>query len=263
MGGPAAARGRATLAHNGALSSGAVTQPVVNDLIFQAATVNGSGSQSANLVLTRAVFSMGVPVAPKNVFPSNIEGLPTWFQLRISPQGYQARKGDPDVLVALNPTTWQADLASVRPGAAVVYEEAYGLPAAARQDVHYYPIPFAKLAKAEIPSDTLRKQLTNMLYVGAVAALLGIPLEAIERGVKRQFLTKPKAVALNMTAVGVGHRYWTENLTKADPYEVRPMSGRTDGMMLVDGNQACALGAIMGGVTVAAWYPITPSSSLC
>ena len=240
-----------------------MTQRIVNDLTFQAATVNGSGSQSANLVLTRAVFSMGVPVAPKNVFPSNIEGLPTWFQLRISPEGYQARKGDADVLVALNPATWQADLASVKPGGAVVYEEAYGLPASARQDVHYYPVPFGKLAKTEITSDTLRKQLTNMLYVGVVAGLLGIPLEAIEHGVTRQFLTKPKAVSLNMAAVEAGHRYWTEHLTKQDPYEVQPMSGRTEGMMLIDGNQACAIGALMGGVTVAAWYPITPSSSLC
>src|SRR5579872_218794 len=121
------------------------TRKLVNDLTFQAATVNGSGSQSANLVLTRAIFSMGIPVAPKNVFPSNIEGLPTWYQLRVSPRGYQARKGDPDVLVALNPATWQQDLVSMKPGGAVIHEEAY-LTAGAREDVVYYPVPFAKLA---------------------------------------------------------------------------------------------------------------------
>ncbi|MGH7904135.1 MAG: 2-oxoacid:acceptor oxidoreductase subunit alpha [Candidatus Dormibacteraceae bacterium] len=240
-----------------------MTPPIVNDLTFQAATVNGSGSQSANLVLTRAVFSMGIPVAPKNVFPSNIEGLPTWYQLRISPAGYQASKGDPDVLVALNPATWPADLGGVRSGAAVIHEEAYGLPANARDDVFYYPVPFARLAKTRITSETLRKQLTNMIYVGVVAALLGIPLDRIEHGLKRQFQTKPKAVPLNMEAVQVGFEHWHENFSKRDPFQLRPVSGGAPDLMLMEGNQACALGSLMGGVTVAAWYPITPSSSLC
>lgn len=239
-----------------------MTEPQVNDLTFQAATVNGSGSQSANLVLTRAIFSMGIPVAPKNVFPSNIEGLPTWYQLRISPRGYQARKGDPDVLVALNPATWQQDLASMKPGGAVIHEEAY-LTAGAREDLVYYPVPFAKLAKSDIASDTLRKQLTNMIYVGVVAHLLDIPPEAIETGVKRQFLSKPKAWDVNLQAVEVGRRYAEANLPKRDPYRLEPMSGVTEDLVLLEGNQAAALGAIMGGCTVLAWYPITPSSSLC
>ncbi|HEX6487999.1 MAG TPA: 2-oxoacid:acceptor oxidoreductase subunit alpha [Candidatus Dormibacteraeota bacterium] len=239
-----------------------MNEPVVNDLTFQAATVNGSGSQSANLVLTRAIFSMGIPVAPKNVFPSNIEGLPTWYQLRISPHGYQARKGDPDVLVALNPATWQQDLESMRTGGAVIHEEAY-LTAGVRDDLVYYPVPFAKLAKTEIESDTLRKQLTNMIYVGVVAHLLDIPREAIETGVKRQFLTKPKAWEINLQAVEVGRRFAEANLPKRDPYRLEPMQGVTDGLVLLEGNQAAALGAIMGGCTVLAWYPITPSSSLC
>src|SRR3982074_2088921 len=171
----------------------------VNALTFQAATVNGSGSQSANLVLTRAIFSLGIPVAPKNVFPSNIEGLPTWYQLRVSPRGYQARAGEPDVLVALNPATWSRDLLSVRPGGAVIHEEAYST-AAARDDLAYFPVPFAKLAKTRIQSDTLRKQLTNMLYVGVVAGLLGVPFEAIEHGIQRTFQTKPKAWPVNVEA---------------------------------------------------------------
>jgi 2-oxoglutarate ferredoxin oxidoreductase subunit alpha len=236
---------------------------IYNDLTFQAATVNGSGSQSANLVLTRAIFSMGIPVAPKNVFPSNIEGLPTWYQLRISPQGYQARKGDPDVVVALNPATWQQDLATVRPGGAVIHEAAYST-AGARDDVEYFPVPFAKLAKSQIKSETLRKQLTNMIYVGVVAGLLEIPLDAIETGIRRTFQSKPKAWPLNLEAVKVGHDYWRENFSdRRISHALRPVPGGTDGLMLIEGNQAAALGCLMGGCTVVAWYPITPSSSLC
>jgi len=235
---------------------------VINDLVFQAATVNGSGSQSANLVLTRAIFSMGIPVAPKNVFPSNIEGLPTWYQLRVTPEGYQARKGDPDLVVALNPATWSNDLKSIRPGGAVIHEEAYST-ADPRTDITYYPVPFAKLAKTQIESDALRKQLTNLIYVGVVAKLLEIPFEAIEHGIRRVFQTKPKAWEVNIDAVRVGWRYCEENLQKNDPFVLRPMTGKTDGMILIEGNQAAAIGTLMGGCTVAAWYPITPSSSLC
>ncbi len=236
---------------------------IVNDLTFQAATVNGSGSQSANLVLTRAIFSMGIPVAPKNVFPSNIEGLPTWYQLRISARGYQSRKGDPDVLVALNPVTWTSDLRSVRPGGAVVYEESYST-ADARDDVDYFPVPFAKLARSEIHHETLRKQLTNMIYVGVVAGLLQIPFDRIEHGIQRVFQTKPRAWQPNVDAARVGYEYWrTHFADRRIRYVLRPMQGATEGLVLIEGNQAAALGSIMGGCTVAAWYPITPSSSLC
>jgi len=238
-------------------------RPTVNDLTFQAATVNGSGSQSANLVLTRAIFSMGIPVAPKNVFPSNIEGLPTWYQLRISPRGYQARAGEPDVLVALNPATWTADLRGVRAGGAVIHEEAYST-ANARDDVAYFPVPFAKLAKSRIESDTLRKQLTNMLYVGVVAGLLSVPFEAIEHGIRRTFQSKPKAWKVNVDAARVGFEYYHEHFAdRRIGHELRSMTGVTEGMVLIEGNQAAALGCVMGGCTVAAWYPITPSSSLC
>lgn len=235
----------------------------VNELTFQAATVNGSGSQSANLVLTRAIFSMGIPVAPKNVFPSNIEGLPTWYQLRISPEGYLARKGDPDVVVCLNPATWTNDVKEVVPGGVVVHEEAYST-ADVRDDLTYFAVPFAKLAKTQIQSDTLRKQLTNMIYVGVVAGLLGIPLDALEHGVKRVFQTKPKAWQVNVDAIKVGHDYWAEHFQNHPiEYRLESMHGKVDDLMLIEGNQAIALGALMGGVTVAAWYPITPSSSVC
>jgi 2-oxoglutarate ferredoxin oxidoreductase subunit alpha len=239
-----------------------MTEPIVNDLTIQAATVNGSGSQTANLVLTRAIFKMGIPVAPKNVFPSNIEGLPTWYQLRVTPEGHMARSDRVDILVAFNAATWRDDLKTVRPGGVVIHEEAYST-AEARTDLIYYPVPFAKLAKAKIPSETLRKQLANMIYVGFVAGVLGIPWEAVEHGVRRQFLSKPKAVQVNLDAIKVGLDHWQDNFSKQDRYRLEPMTGRVEGKVLVEGNQAAALGALMGGVTVAAWYPITPSSSLC
>ena len=239
-----------------------MTEQIINDLTIQAATVNGSGSQTANLILTRAIFKMGIPVAPKNVFPSNIEGLPTWSQLRITPDGHMARTERVDVLIAFNPSTWREDLLSVRSGGAVIHEEAFSN-ADVRPDLTYYPVPFSKLAKSKIPSDALRKQLANMIYVGVVAGLLGIPWEALEHGVTRQFLAKPKAVQVNLDAIKVGLDYWQDNFSKTDPYQLKPMTGLVEGKVLVEGNQAAALGALMGGVTVVAWYPITPSSSLC
>src|SRR5437899_581402 len=205
---------------------------------------------------------MGIPVAPKNVFPSNIEGLPTWYQLRITPEGRMARSDKVDILVAYNVATWREDLTTVRQGGVVIHEEAFST-ADGRTDVTYYPVPFSKLAKAKIQNDTLRKQLANMIYVGVVAGLLGIPWEALDHAVRRQFLSKPKAVQVNLDAIKVGFDYWQDNFSKQDPYRLEPMTGVGDGKVLVEGNQAAALGALMGGVTVSAWYPITPSSSLC
>lgn len=235
-----------------------------NDFTIRAATVNGSGSQSANLVLTNAIFRMGIPVAPKNVFPSNIEGLPTWFDVRVSPQGYQCRSSDVDILVALNPATWHADAAEVRSGGVIVHEESYPVAGAtAREDVTYYTVPFAKLAKEHVSDGAMRKYLTNMIYVGVLSHMLGIPAETIESALRAQFKRKPKAVETNMEAIRLGIDYAANNLTKSDLYRVQQMSGKTEGLMLMDGNNAAALGCVMGGCTVAAWYPITPSSSLC
>src|SRR6195256_2320766 len=164
-----------------------LTQQITNDLTIQAATVNGSGSQTANLVLTSDIFHMGIPVAPKHVLPSNMEGLPAWYQLRVTPEGHMARSDKVDILIAFNPATWHQDLKTVRPGGVVIHEEVFST-ADIRSDVVYYPVPFANLAKAKIQSDTLRKQLANMIYVGVVAGVLSIPWEALEHGVKRQFL---------------------------------------------------------------------------
>jgi 2-oxoglutarate/2-oxoacid ferredoxin oxidoreductase subunit alpha len=240
------------------------TRRVVNDLTIQAATVNGSGSQSSNLVLTKAIFRMGIPVAPKNVFPSNIEGLPTWFDVRVSPQGYQCRSREVDILVALNLGTWNTDVAAVKSGGVVIHEAKYPVAGPTqRDDLTYYAVPFAQLAKERISAEGLRKYLTNMIYVGVLAQLLGIELSAIEGALRDQFRRKPAAVDTNMQAVMVGHEYAAAELAKADPYVLEAMTGRTEGRILMEGNQASALGALMGGATVAAWYPITPSSSLC
>ncbi len=236
----------------------------INDLTIRVATINGSGSQSSNLVLTHAIFRLGIPVAPKNVFPSNIEGLPTWFDVRVTPQGYTCRSREVDLLVALNAATWTEDVVAVKPGGVVVHEATYPVSGvAARADLTYYAVPFTELAKAHFPAGSLRKYLLNMIYVGVLAELLGIPLDTIEASMRAQFKRKPKAVEANMTAVTLGAEYARSNLTKRDPYRLEPMHGMTDGLMFFDGNKAAALGCVMAGCTVVGWYPITPASSLC
>lgn len=242
----------------------ALSKPVVNDFTFQAATINGSGSQSSNLIIAHTIFSMGVPVSPKNVFPSNIEGLPTWFSIRLSPDGYQCRTDDVDVLVALNPTTWQRDIQGVNAGAAVIHEATYPVTGnMKRDDVHYYAVPFHKLGQENVDNPDLRKYLTNMIYVGTLAWLIGIPLDTVEMALAQQFAKKPKVIPSNMSTIKVGYEYMAATHQKRDAYSVQPMRGRTEGKILIEGNQSLALGAIMGGCTVAAWYPITPSSSVC
>ncbi|MDE2481626.1 MAG: 2-oxoacid:acceptor oxidoreductase subunit alpha [bacterium] len=237
---------------------------VINDFTIRVATVNGSGSQSSNLVLTNAIFSLGVPVAPKNVFPSNIEGLPTWFDVRVTSKGYQCRTRDIDVLVGLNAATWRTDVASVKPGGVIVHEATYPVAGETlRDDVTYYAVPFNELAKANFSDGNLRKYLLNMIYVGVLAELLGIDEATIEAAIGKQFKSKLKAVATNMDAARIGFAYAREHLAKRDAFAIERMSGKTDGLLFMDGNRAAAFGCIMGGCTVVAWYPITPSSSLC
>ena len=239
-------------------------QRPVNDFTMRVATVNGSGSQSSNLVLTNAIFRLGIPVAPKNVFPSNIEGLPTWFDVRVSSKGYQCRTRDIDVLVALNSTTWRSDVASVKAGGVVIHEAAYPVSGETkRDDLTYYAVPFTELAKTHVQDGSLRKYLLNMIYVGVVGELLGIDEATLEAAVTTQFKRKPAAVTTNMDAVRLGISYVRENLQKSDGFKLERMTGKTDGLLFMDGNRAAAFGCIMGGCTVAAWYPITPSSSLC
>lgn len=240
-------------------------QRAVNDFTIRVATVNGSGSQSSNLVLAHAIFRLGIPVAPKNVFPSNIEGLPTWFDVRVSARGYQCRTRDVDLLVALNKATWRTDAAAVRPGGVIVHESSYAMAGdVQRRDVTYYAIPFNELAKEHFKDAALRKYLLNMLYVGVLGELLGIDETTVEAAIASQFKKKPKAVESNMDAARIGFSYAREHLLTNDLFRLERMSSEgTNELTFMDGNRAAAIGAIMGGCTVAAWYPITPSSSLC
>ena len=233
---------------------------VVNDFSIHVATVNGSGSQSSNLILLRALFEMGIPVSGKNLFPSNIAGLPTWYTIRASKYGFTGRKKEVDILVAMNPQTAIEDVESLDPGSAVIYDEPLRLQDA-RQDVHFYPVPFDKLVVPVCPFPKLRKLVRNIIYDGVLAYLLEIEMEEIRRAINRQFSTKPKAVALNWEAAVAGYEWAAKNLTKKDPFRLERMDGNRD-KIIVEGNAAAALGTVFGGVTVITWYPITPSSSL-
>ena len=233
---------------------------ISNDFSIIVATVNGSGSQSANSVLLKSIFGMGVPVSGKNLFPSNIAGLPTWYTIRASKDGYVARKRESEVLVALNPETAREDILALKPGGVAIYEEYLNL-SRYRDDVVCYPVPFDKLTQAICPEAKLRKLVKNMVYVGVVAQLLGIDMAVVERSVKKQFSKKQKVFDLNFGAVETGFEYAKVNFAKKDPFCIEPMS-QTRGKIIVDGNAACGMGAVFAGVTVVAWYPITPSTSL-
>jgi 2-oxoglutarate ferredoxin oxidoreductase subunit alpha len=234
---------------------------VVNDLSIQVATVNGSGSQTANTVLLRAIFQMGIPVSGKNLFPSNIAGLPTWFTIRTSKQGYIARRKEIDFLVAMNPETADEDVRELRPGSAVVHDERLNL-GRLRHDLTFYPVPFDKLVAPICPDAKLRKLVRNMIYDGVLAKLLGIEMEEVHKALQKQFRKKAKAAELNWNAAQAGYEFAEKNLTKADPFYLARMDA-TRGKIIIDGNAAAALGALFAGVTVVTWYPITPSSSLC
>jgi 2-oxoglutarate ferredoxin oxidoreductase subunit alpha len=234
---------------------------IVNDFSIQVATVNGSGSQTANNVLMRAIFQMGVPVSGKNLFPSNIAGLPTWFTIRANKAGFIGRKKEIDFLVAMNPESAEEDVKKLAPGTAAVYDEPLGLHKH-RSDIYFYPVPFDKLVGPVCPEAKLRKLVRNMIYDGVVAHLLGIDLEQMRKALFKQFgARKQKAAEMNWGAVLAGRDYAEKNLSKVDPYFMEPMTA-TAGKIIIDGNTAAALGCVFAGVTVLTWYPITPSSSL-
>jgi 2-oxoglutarate ferredoxin oxidoreductase subunit alpha len=237
---------------------------VTNDFSINVATVNGSGSQSANSVLLKSIFGMGVPVSGKNLFPSNIAGQPTWFIIRASKDGYVARKRGSEILVALNPETARDDVQALPAGGVAIYEENLNLSQnldQVRGDVFFYPVPFDKITAAICPEVKLRKLVKNMVYVGAVAQILSIDLGVVESGLRRQFAKKQKVFDLNFGAVKAGFDYAQENLTKRDPFYIEHMN-ETAGKIIIDGNAACGMGAVFAGVTVVAWYPITPSTSV-
>jgi 2-oxoglutarate/2-oxoacid ferredoxin oxidoreductase subunit alpha len=243
------------------LPQAAGRQRIVNNFSIQVATVNGSGSQSANTVLLRSLFRMGIPVSGKNLFPSNIAGLPTWYTIRASKQGYIGRKKEIDFLIAMNAETAKEDVLSLTAGAAAIYDEPLKLNEL-RKDIQFYPVPFDKIVAAVCPEAKLRKLVKNMIYVGVIAQLIGINMDAIEKALRKQFSKKVKAADLNMNAVRAGFDYAASSLKKIDPFYVEPMNA-TAGKIIIDGNAAAALGAMFAGVTVVTWYPITPSSSVC
>ncbi|MGH9662518.1 MAG: 2-oxoacid:acceptor oxidoreductase subunit alpha [Bryobacteraceae bacterium] len=242
-------------------SAGESEPKVINDFSIQVATVNGSGSQTANSVLMRSIFQMGIPVSGKNMFPSNIAGLPTWFTIRVSRRGFIGRKKEIDFLVAMNPETAREDVMKLDRGAAVLYDEPLKLNEL-RSDLHFYPVPFDKLVGPVCPEAKLRKLVKNMIYDGVMACLLNLDMEEMRKALFKQFgKRKAKAADLNMGALRAGFDYAAVNLHKSDPFFCEKMSATT-GKIIIDGNSAAALGAMFAGVTVVTWYPITPSSSL-
>src|SRR5207249_1514672 len=240
---------------------GSTAERIVNDFAIQVATVNGSGSQTANLVLLRSIFQMGVPVSGKNMFPSNIAGLPTWYTVRANKDGYVARKKEVDFLVAMNPETGKEDVLSLEPGTAVLYDEPLKLNAL-RSDLIFYPVPFDRLVATVCTDAKLRRLVKNMIYDGVLSKLLGIEMAEMEKALRKQFGKKAKAAELNLGALHAGFAHADAHLPKMDPFTVERMN-TTSNMVLVEGNAAAAMGCMMAGVTVVAWYPITRSSSLC
>src|SRR5919107_988708 len=205
-----------------AQTSAPSTRRIVNDFSIQVATVNGSGSQTANLVLLRSIFQMGIAVSGKNMFPSNIAGLPTWYTIRANAKGYVARKKEIDFVVAMNPETAKEDVLSLEPGAAVVYDEPLKLNVL-RDDLVFYPVPFDKIV-AEVCKDAkLRRLVKNMIYDGVLSKLINVDLAQMEHALRRQLGKKTKAIELNLAALEAGKRFAAERLTKQDPFVVQPM----------------------------------------
>jgi 2-oxoglutarate ferredoxin oxidoreductase subunit alpha len=234
---------------------------VVNDFSITVGTVNGSGSQTANTTILRALFKMGIPVSGKNLFPSNIQGLPTWYTIRLSQGGYVARREEQEIVVAMNASSFGRDLAGVLPGGVFFYADDIKQPIG-RTDITTYPMPVKQIVRSDpsIPSD-FRDLVGNMVYVGVVSHMLGIDLDKIYAALNFHFKGKQKPIDMNFNTVKRAAEWARANLEKKDPFYVEPMN-KTDGLIMADGNTAAALGAIFGGLQFAAWYPITPASSL-
>lgn len=233
---------------------------LINDFSIEVATVNGSGSQTANNTLMRSIFRMGVPVSGKNLFPSNIAGLPTWFQIRANHRGYVARKHDIDLMICMNAETAKEDVAKLKPGAICLYDEPLKLNGL-RDDLIWYPVPFQQIVAASCPEPKLQKLVKNMIYVGVAAQMLDIDMAEVAEAIARQLKGKQKAIEMNQTAAQAGFDWAAANMPVQQRLKIR-RDNKTEGQIIIDGNSACAMGALFGGVTVVAWYPITPSSSL-
>jgi 2-oxoglutarate/2-oxoacid ferredoxin oxidoreductase subunit alpha len=233
---------------------------IVNDFAIVVATANGTGSQTANLALLRALFKMGIPVNGKNIFPSNIQGLPTWYHIRLSRDGYTARRHTAEFLVAFNQATVVQDIQALPSGSVCLHNGDWrSIPQ--RDDITYYAVPVNEFVRETGMKGKLKDYIVNMVYVGAMAWLLDIPLDRLEEALDFQFKGKRKTVEANMAVVRATHDWAAANLDRSHPYRAAPMNA-TEGLIMMTGNEAAALGAVFGGVTFAAWYPITPSTSL-
>lgn len=238
-----------------------MTQRIVNDFSITVGTANGSGSSTANNTILRALFKMGIPVSGKNLFPSNIQGLPTWYTIRVNKDGFTARTETHEIVIAMNPNSFAKDQATIAPGGAFFYSEDIKQPIT-RTDITAYPMPVKELVRSnpDIPTN-LRDLVGNMIYVGILAQMIGMDMSKIEMAIKFHFKNKERPVALNMGAVRAGAEWAAANLTKRDPFYLEPMN-KTDGLIMADGNTAGALGSVYGGVQFIGWYPITPATSL-
>ncbi len=238
-----------------------MSEKIVNDFSITVGTVNGSGSQTANTTILRSVFKMGIPVSGKNLFPSNIQGLPTWYTIRVSKDGFTARREEHEIVVCMNPQSFAQDLADVMPGGAFFYDDNIKFDVT-RNDIFTYAMPVKEIMREqkEVPSN-LKDLVANMVYVGILAQIIGIDLDTIKAALEFHFKGKQKPIDLNYNVVQIAADWAKENLEKKDPYYVEA-STMTDGLIMADGNTAAALGSIYGGVQFAAWYPITPASSL-
>jgi 2-oxoglutarate ferredoxin oxidoreductase subunit alpha len=238
------------------------TGPGTNDFTIKIANVNGTGSASANALLMKTFFRMGIPVVGKNYFPSNIQGLPTWYEVRVSAAGYLARSGRVDLLVAMNAETYQKDLASVSPGGFLVYDSTWPrAKSLKRDDIGIVGIPFAQLCNEHFTNARSRILMKNMAYVGALTALLDLDMAVIDESLQKSFGTKPQLIEANQLAIRLGFDYAREHYPQGLPFKAQAID-KTAGHIMIDGNTATALGCLYAGVTVGAWYPITPSTSV-
>ena len=239
-----------------------MSKPKINDFVVKFANVNGSGSASANQLFAKAILRMGVPVSPRNIFPSNIQGLPTWYEVRVSEAGYLGARGGVDLMVAMNPQTWDKDVIGIEPGGYLFYDSTKPMPKSRfREDIHVIGVPLTEICNREYSDPRQRQLFKNIVYVGALAALLDMDLAAIEKLIGEQFKGKDKLIAPNIHALHLGCDYAKANFACPIGLRMRRATAVGD-RIFIDGNSAAALGCVYGGATVAAWYPITPSSSL-
>jgi 2-oxoglutarate/2-oxoacid ferredoxin oxidoreductase subunit alpha len=238
-----------------------MSKKIINDFSITVGTSNGSGSQTSNTTILRALFKMGIPVSGKNLFPSNIQGLPTWYTIRVNKDGFTARREEHEIVIAMNPTSFTRDLADVAPGGAFFYADDIKQ-SINRDDIALYAMPVKQLVRSDpnVPSN-LRDMVANMVYVGILAKMIGIDMDAIQSSLSFHFKGKQKAIELNFNVAKAGFDWAAANLEKKDPFYVESMD-KTSGMIMADGNTAAALGSIYGGVQFVGWYPITPATSL-